>query len=158
MPTRADIVAPDSSSPSTKRNLKPTPIAANLQPNAQYSGPPDLPSLQPATTFTTANQDSHVGAQQPLPSPTNRKRKSVTLGQSQDQMASSAGSAEAQASSVAMPAPPGVEAAQEPKTKKSRTNTPWTPGEELRLKQMRDAGNSWSEIAKVGRSCRSTTW
>lgn len=33
--------------------------------------------------------------------------------------------------------------------KKSRTNTPWTPAEELRLKQMRDAGNSWAEIAKT---------
>jgi hypothetical protein len=144
-------VAPDSSSPSTKRNLKPSPIAANLQPNAQYSGPPDLPSLQPAASFTTANQDSHAGAQQPLPSPTNRKRKSVTLGQSQEQMVSSAGSsAEAQASSAVMPPPAEVEAAQEPKTKKSRTNTPWTPAEELRLKQMRDTGNSWSEIAKVG--------
>lgn len=37
----------------------------------------------------------------------------------------------------------------QPPTKKSRTNTPWTPQEELRLKQMRDAGNSWAEIAKV---------
>lgn len=42
----------------------------------------------------------------------------------------------------------GTEAA-EPKAKKSRTNTPWTAAEEQRLKQMRDAGNSWSEIAKV---------
>jgi hypothetical protein len=50
-----------------------------------------------------------------------------------------------------MPLPADAEAAQEPKTKKSRTNTPWTPAEELRLKQMRDTGNSWSEIAKVGR-------
>lgn len=37
----------------------------------------------------------------------------------------------------------------EQRPKKSRTNTPWTPAEEQRLKQMRDAGNSWSEIAKV---------
>ena len=36
--------------------------------------------------------------------------------------------------------------------KKSRTNTPWTPSEEQRLKIMRDAGNSWGEIAKVGES------
>lgn len=42
----------------------------------------------------------------------------------------------------------GTDAA-EPKAKKSRTNTPWTAAEEQRLKQMRDAGNSWSEIAKV---------
>lgn len=33
--------------------------------------------------------------------------------------------------------------------KKGRTNTPWTAEEEQRLKAMRDAGNTWSEIAKV---------
>lgn len=36
-----------------------------------------------------------------------------------------------------------------PPAKKGRTNTPWTPAEEQRLKQMRDAEKSWSEIAKV---------
>ncbi|KAH8601279.1 putative Myb-like transcription factor-like protein [Bisporella sp. PMI_857] len=36
-----------------------------------------------------------------------------------------------------------------PPAKKSRTNTPWTPAEEQRLKTMRDAGNSWAEIAKT---------
>jgi len=35
-----------------------------------------------------------------------------------------------------------------PPIKKGRTNTPWTPAEELRLKKMRDEGKSWSEIAK----------
>lgn len=65
-------------------------------------------------------------------------------------MAVTSEGAEAQASSAAAPPPADADAAQEPKTKKSRTNTPWTPAEELRLKQMRDAGNSWSEIAKVG--------
>lgn len=33
--------------------------------------------------------------------------------------------------------------------KKGRTNTPWSAEEEQRLKTMRDAGSSWSEIAKV---------
>ncbi|KAI9786011.1 MAG: hypothetical protein M1816_008163 [Peltula sp. TS41687] len=33
--------------------------------------------------------------------------------------------------------------------KKSRTNTPWSPAEEQRLKAMRDAGSSWSDIAKT---------
>ncbi|KAK7897811.1 hypothetical protein LTR67_004441 [Exophiala xenobiotica] len=33
--------------------------------------------------------------------------------------------------------------------KRGRTNTPWTAQEEQRLKQMRDAGHGWSEIAKV---------
>lgn len=38
---------------------------------------------------------------------------------------------------------------QSPTAKKSRTNTPWTAAEEQRLRQMRDAGNSWADIAKV---------
>ena len=43
--------------------------------------------------------------------------------------------------------------------KKSRTNTPWTPSEEQRLKVMRDAGNSWGEIAKVSEySCAPKMW
>jgi photosystem II stability/assembly factor-like uncharacterized protein len=58
-------------------------------------------------------------------------------------------SVEPQASTAALPPPLQPDVAQEPKPKKSRTNTPWTPAEELRLKQMRDAGNSWSEIAKT---------
>ena len=44
-----------------------------------------------------------------------------------------------------------------PPPKKSRTNTPWTPAEEQRLKVMRDAGNSWGEIAKVTRQRRHYT-
>ncbi|KAF9885737.1 hypothetical protein FE257_012622 [Aspergillus nanangensis] len=41
-----------------------------------------------------------------------------------------------------------------PPRKKGRTNTPWTAEEEQRLKTMRDAGRSWSEIAKVRLSPR----
>ncbi|KAI9734433.1 MAG: hypothetical protein M1818_006821 [Claussenomyces sp. TS43310] len=37
---------------------------------------------------------------------------------------------------------------QSPAAKKSRTNTPWTAAEEQRLRQMRDAGSSWADIAK----------
>ena len=44
----------------------------------------------------------------------------------------------------------GEETAPAPAPKKSRTNTPWSPAEEQRLKIMRDAGNTWGEIAKVG--------
>lgn len=44
---------------------------------------------------------------------------------------------------------PTQESGQQPPAKKGRTNTPWTPAEELRLKHFRDAGKSWSEIAKV---------
>ncbi|KAJ5609781.1 hypothetical protein N7528_010348 [Penicillium herquei] len=45
---------------------------------------------------------------------------------------------------------PGTLPAPEPAPKKKgRTNTPWTAEEEQRLKTMRDAGRSWSEIAKT---------
>ncbi|KAJ5094204.1 hypothetical protein N7456_010065 [Penicillium angulare] len=44
----------------------------------------------------------------------------------------------------ALPAP-----AEPAPKKKGRTNTPWTAEEEQRLKTMRDAGRSWSEIAKT---------
>ncbi|RAR09252.1 myb dna-binding domain protein [Stemphylium lycopersici] len=145
----ADVVVPDSSSPSTKRSLKPSPIAANAQPSTSQPAPAELPSLQPATSFTTANKDADAGTQQPQSSPTSRKRKSVTLGQPQESVVDATDSVEAQSSSAALPPLTDTDAAQEPKTKKSRTNTPWTPAEELRLKQMRDAGNSWSEIAKT---------
>lgn len=66
-------------------------------------------------------------------------------------MADTSAGAEAHNSAASVQADQADASAQEPKVKKSRTNTPWTPAEELRLKQMRDAGNSWSEIAKVGK-------
>lgn len=151
----ADVVAPDSSPPSTKRSLKPSPMTSNPPPTARPAAPADLPTLHPAASLTAPAQDTHLGPQQPLPSPTSRKRKSVTLGHSHEPMAGATeSSVEAHATSAALPPPPQPDAVQEPKAKKSRTNTPWTPAEELRLKQMRDAGNSWSEIAKV-RPCRS---
>lgn len=64
---------------------------------------------------------------------------------------------------VPMPPPPPVPVPTEPQPntvastvvqepvpkKKGRTNTPWTAEEEQRLKAMRDAGSSWSEIAKT---------
>lgn len=74
---------------------------------------------------------------------------------------------------MASPVNPGVGAIDDPSAlptvestpkKKGRTNTPWTAEEEQRLKTMRDAGRSWSEIAKVrgfsfnGEGVRSLIW
>jgi hypothetical protein len=135
-----------SASPAQKRSLKPSPIAASPQQAVQVGPPSDLPSLQSAAT---APQDSFATAPQP-PTPGNgRKRKSVSLAQPQDQMASPVAAPGSQAANATTTGAELEVAAQEPKAKKSRTNTPWTPAEEQRLKQMRDAGNSWSEIAKV---------
>ncbi|KAL6706974.1 hypothetical protein ACN47E_004924 [Coniothyrium glycines] len=139
-----------SSSPTTKRSLKPLPSVSSLQSDAHFT-PPNLPSLQPAAPVGTTHQDNTVaGAPPPLSSPANRKRKSVNISQSHAPMTTSAASADVHANHAGAPGLPHADAgAQEPLKKKSRTNTPWTPAEELRLKQMRDAGNSWSEIAKT---------
>ncbi|KAH8723808.1 hypothetical protein GQ44DRAFT_619674, partial [Phaeosphaeriaceae sp. PMI808] len=112
---------------------------------------PAAMSLQPAPPVTTTSQGSQsVAPPLPLTPTANRKRKSVTQHQPPDSMVSSAGGAEQHPGSTVPQQGTDVEAPpQEPKLKKSRTNTPWTPAEELRLKQMRDAGNSWSEIAKT---------
>jgi hypothetical protein len=112
----------------------------------QFAPSTELPKIQPATT---APQESFISAAQP-PSPAGaRKRKSVNLKDPLDHMAN----ASTTAGAAEHAEPPSVTEAEapvlEPKAKKSRTNTPWTPAEEQRLKQMRDAGHSWSEIAKV---------
>ncbi|KAF2737716.1 hypothetical protein EJ04DRAFT_95528 [Polyplosphaeria fusca] len=138
-----------SSSPAAKRSLKPSPIAANSQQSSAFTASAELPPLQPAVT---PGQESFTAAAVPQPpTPGNsKKRKSVTL--TQEQMASSANPAGTQAAVAPAPAAQAADvdpSAQEPKAKKSRTNTPWTPAEEQRLKQMRDAGNTWSEIAKT---------
>lgn len=134
-----------SSSPAAKRNLKPNPIATAAQQNASFSAPAELSNLQPAVTGAQP-QGAFPSYAPAAAQSSSRKRKSVNA--AQDQMAPATTSAVA-------PITPGADAespAQEPRVKKSRTNTPWTPAEEQRLKHMRDAGNSWSEIAKVGRN------
>ncbi|KAJ5888221.1 hypothetical protein N7495_008262 [Penicillium taxi] len=51
---------------------------------------------------------------------------------------------------MASPMPPASRLPLNPLLRKrGRTNTPWTAEEEQRLKTMRDAGRSWSEIAKT---------
>jgi hypothetical protein len=122
-------------------------MASNAQQSAQFAASAELPSLQPIVAPPSAHE-SFGAFQQPLTPGNSRKRKSVSL--AQDQMTSAASTSTA--SSGHAPTAQSVDldpTVQEPKAKKSRTNTPWTPAEEQRLKVMRDAGNSWSEIAKV---------
>lgn len=152
-PSHALILATPhhSSSPTTKRNLKPSPtVPAQLQPS-QYTPANEQSTLPPTVPSSShVHAETHMSAQQ-TQSPTSghRKRKSVSLGQHVSSMVDTTGGAEAQSSVTPVQAEQANTSVQEPKIKKSRTNTPWTPAEELRLKQMRDTGNSWSEIAKV---------
>jgi hypothetical protein len=148
-----------SSSPATKRSLKPSPTAPTQSQASQYTTATELPNLPPTVPVSQGNHKDSMSAQQPQsPTTGHRKRKSVGLGQQSNNMADATGGAEAQSSATAVQSDQVDASAQEPKLKKSRTNTPWTPAEELRLKQMRDAGNSWSEIAKVGDSYKQQQW
>ncbi|CAD6591085.1 MAG: hypothetical protein ASARMPREDX12_004918 [Alectoria sarmentosa] len=101
-------------------------LAAQPQPPPRASSPPTRKRKHPGTPGTAP-----IAAMPPMPS----TLPSTNLGEPSDggQQAD-----EANEASSSMPPP-----------KKSRTNTPWTPGEEQRLKVMRDAGNSWGEIAKT---------
>ncbi|KAF6233208.1 hypothetical protein HO173_008497 [Letharia columbiana] len=94
-------------------------LAPQPQPPPQASSPPSRKRKAPGS--------APLAAMPPMPS--------TSLGEPND---GGQQVEEANEASSSMPPP-----------KKSRTNTPWTPAEEQRLKIMRDAGNSWGEIAKT---------
>ncbi|PHH77060.1 hypothetical protein CDD83_4172 [Cordyceps sp. RAO-2017] len=114
----------------------------NAQPGSQQQTPtqtPAQPSRQRKRPAPTAQSPATGAPPAPVtpsqvqpPAPTPPAPQSAPPGQAQ---------APAEDANATPAAPPPA--------KKSRTNTPWTPQEELRLKQMRDAGNSWAEIAKT---------
>ncbi|EHA24166.1 hypothetical protein ASPNIDRAFT_137793, partial [Aspergillus niger ATCC 1015] len=122
------------------------------------------PTSKRIKTSISANAPSHLIAQQqvnpfsrvpsfegiPMPQtqipPQNpRKRRASPQSSSAATMAAP-GAAPATGETAHEQGPGGSEPA--PK-KKGRTNTPWTAEEEQRLKTMRDAGRTWSEIAKT---------
>jgi hypothetical protein len=110
-----------------------------------------LAQQQPATlSGSTPTQGLPAPAQptQPLQPSNPRKRRP-----SPEQTTTSAMAAPpttVSAGGVAVHPATGTAASETTPKKKGRTNTPWTAEEEQRLKAMRDAGKSWSEIAKVG--------
>ncbi|EEP76938.1 conserved hypothetical protein [Uncinocarpus reesii 1704] len=146
------------SSPPTSKRIKTT-VPANPPPTHPLSqaGPPfpgpgqfEAPPMVPAPPPTQAPPPPPAAAlQQPGTLPTVNPRKRRASFQ--------------QAAPMSTMAPPQLTAPVEgegnPPTaatapeaggkKKGRTNTPWTAEEEQRLKAMRDAGNTWSEIAKT---------
>ncbi len=135
------LLTSSSSSPMSKRNLKPSTTSPSHHPiPADHSGPLQI------------HPEGALGGF-PLPPPPSNPRKRRASGP-----ANIAAAPILTSSSIADPGAVGEggfsgvglgEASTSPATKKSRTNTPWSPAEEQRLKSMRDAGNSWSEIAKV---------
>jgi hypothetical protein len=122
----------------------PTPV----QPPMNVPQPPNAPpTQQQASTPTPATGGRRQKRPAPAPSP-------AAASAAPSVPATPATAPAPQTAATSTPAQAAAEDANAtpsnpPPAKKSRTNTPWTPAEELRLKQMRDAGNSWAEIAKV---------
>ncbi|OTA60050.1 hypothetical protein K449DRAFT_397125 [Hypoxylon sp. EC38] len=123
--------------PAPRGRKRPAP-GHQQQPHQQAHQPPHAPTANPATPGPVATTAAAPAATTPAPAPAPTPVSAP---------------APMQVTPVAPPAVPTKEEnttpAVPPPAKKSRTNTPWTPAEELRLKQMRDAGNSWAEIAKT---------
>ena len=119
-----------SASPTQKRQKPPTPITHSA-PTTKETVAASAPTLAPKTDALTsptprkrrASQSPHVLTAAPGPATTGSETQSnvsITALLTEDNG-----------------------------KKRGRTNTPWTPEEEQRLKHMRDNGLSWSEIAKV---------
>ncbi|KAL8665574.1 MAG: hypothetical protein Q9202_002078 [Teloschistes flavicans] len=134
------------------------------QPSAVTTAPPSAPSAfaplqQQSEGFSTSprpqtsTQSIHQPPHQPYSSPQNPRKRKAPEPDTMAQLASVPASGyepSAGYASQAQQAEPEAEVPPQGTTpKKSRTNTPWTQVEEQRLKTMREAGNSWSEIAKV---------
>ncbi|KAL1636264.1 hypothetical protein SLS56_001243 [Neofusicoccum ribis] len=161
----------------SKRSLKPNPMSASPS-QLTVSGDPATGPFN-TSSATTADPfggtpyavappvggggASSVSTTSPTsPTNTRKRRASGTAGAQHQQLAPNATiapssvTAGAGGGSSAYGADPSglgegeaQQPVQPPPPKKGRTNTPWTAAEEQRLKIMRDAGNSWSEIAKV---------
>ncbi|OAA67820.1 Homeodomain-related protein [Niveomyces insectorum RCEF 264] len=121
----------------------PTPQRPRKRPNPATAAPsaasasPVIPPPVPSTTPSAVTASSVPPPSTPVTATSSAPAGSVAPA--------------ATSSSSNVKAPPDESAANPtpPPAKKSRTNTPWTPAEEHRLKQMRDAGSSWAEIAKT---------
>ncbi|KAL4791969.1 hypothetical protein BDV19DRAFT_283425 [Aspergillus venezuelensis] len=119
-----------SSAPSSKRNKTSLPTSSQQQLlSHQQQVPPLLTQRTPYEGIPMPPT--------PIPGSNPRKRRSSPPQGSTATMTTTPGDDPVAAASEAAP------------RKKGRTNTPWTAEEEQRLKTMRDAGRSWSEIAKT---------
>lgn len=135
---------PKSSPSSSRRGVK-------QQPSTSTGPLPSQPPLYPQLSYSTHPDDLLLAPQPDITSPPSRKRKAPG-------MSTMAGMQQMHPPGLGDPGGLGESMEPLPETaspmpapKKSRTNTPWTPAEEQRLKTMRDAQNSWGEIAKVGK-------
>ncbi|RHZ74913.1 hypothetical protein CDV55_108386 [Aspergillus turcosus] len=120
------------------------PTSKRIKTSISTSVPPQLLTQQQINPFqrVPVYEGIPIPQAQVAPPQNSRKRRSSPQSSAAATMAAPVTSASGDATQNPQSVP---EAA--PK-KKGRTNTPWTAEEEQRLKTMRDAGRSWSEIAK----------
>ncbi|KAI9861462.1 MAG: hypothetical protein M1813_005360 [Trichoglossum hirsutum] len=129
----------------TKRNIKPAlePLEASSAAHADQIQPP-------VSVDAPITEVSPTGGFAVPPSPTSGKKRRAS-GPPTTTTTTTTTTAATNATTNATVTPTQTEGVSlsSPPAKKSRTNTPWSPAEEQRLKTMRDAGSSWSEIAKT---------
>ncbi|KAB8078246.1 hypothetical protein BDV29DRAFT_15234 [Aspergillus leporis] len=124
------------SSPPTSKRVKASPST---------NAPSHLLAQQQVNPFQRVPFEG-IPMPQPQLSPPNPKKRRASPQAGTGPTMTTSGTTAA-AGEVALDHGPGAPEA--PPKKKGRTNTPWTAEEEQRLKTMRDAGRSWSEIAKT---------
>ncbi|RGP61776.1 myb dna-binding domain protein [Fusarium sporotrichioides] len=144
-------MAPQQQQPPQQQQHHPAPVQPPMNVPQQPPNGPAPPQQTPTPTPAPASRQRKRPAPAAAPPATVAPPAPVTPSQVQPPVAAPP------AVQAVIPQPPpqaptddaNAQAIAPPPAKKSRTNTPWTPQEELRLKQMRDAGNSWAEIAKT---------
>lgn len=132
----------------------------NVPQQSSGPAPPQQKTPTQAPAQPTRNRKRPASAAAPQPVSTAAPSTPVTPAQAAPPSAGAPATPVTPAS--ATPSQPGAPSGEDngasnamapPPAKKSRTNTPWTALEEQRLKQMRDAGSSWAEIAKASPFC-----
>jgi len=144
-----------SSSPASKRTLKPSTTTAVPPQQSPVTAPAHAPAMSAPSQPSSETFSGHQQTQSTPTAVNSRKRRLSGQPVTPSPIAPApstvapTGAEPSPVTTAAPPPPPAQDMPGPPPVKKGRTNTPWTPAEEQRLKQMRDAGNSWSEIAKV---------
>ncbi|KAK5937420.1 hypothetical protein PMZ80_010427 [Knufia obscura] len=128
-PKRSKVGVPNTSSPPRSAELPP-PSQVPVTPRSTLdTNPPSRPSTNPRKRAASRSPTSDIRHFDLKPPP------ATAIAES--------------SSSASLSIPNLLSEDSAGKKPRSRTNTPWTAAEEQRLKQMRDTGNTWSEIAKV---------
>lgn len=135
----------------SQQTMLETPNAPPMPPSERPAPIQTTPMPPPATAPSLAEASATVPAARPAPVP-------VTPGSADSRKRRASPGTKLNTLPPPLPSPtPGSSAAvsipsllsEEPGRRRSRTNTPWSKEEEIRLKRMREEGLSWNEIAKV---------